>query len=81
MHGNNVVWLCAKYAVDANLLQPRVLNPNESEATYKTEQRRGGIYRGGTFRGGVYLEPFGLIVQGSYSFNFLDAFSRQTVSS
>ena len=38
MHGNNVVWLCAKYAVDP------------SEANYKPEQRRGGRCHGGTSR-------------------------------
>ena len=35
IHGNNVVWLCAKYA-----LPTRVPNPNASEASYKPEQRR-----------------------------------------
>ena len=59
MHGNNVVWLCAKYAVDANLFRLE-----SSILTYKPEQHqgRGGsflgeIYWGGTFREGVYLEP------------------------
>ena len=61
MHGNNVVWLCAKYAF-REPVPARVFNPNASKLNYKPEQRRGGtflggIYRGGTFRGGVYLEP------------------------
>ena len=44
MHGNNVVWLSAKYAVDV------------SEASYKPEQRRGehssGEYTGVERSGG-----------------------------
>ena len=51
IHGNNVVWLCAKYAADVNLFE-LVPNPNASEASYKPEQRRRGSDIGGSARGG-----------------------------
>ena len=60
MHGNNVVWLCSKYAVDANLFR--------LESSIKTRAKRatnrnnvggnipGWNDPGGIHRGEVYLE-------------------------
>ena len=72
MHGNNVVCLCSKYAVDANLFRlessiltraKRATNQNNLEGEhslgeYTGVERSGGNVPGGIFRGGVHLEPF-----------------------
>ena len=42
-------------AVERQPVPTRFLNPNASEASYKTEQRRGGTFRGGIYRGGTFL--------------------------
>ena len=61
MHGNNIVWLCTKYAVDANLF------PLESSILTRAKRVTSRNNIGGNIRwgnipgwnvpGGVYLEP------------------------
>ena len=59
MHGNNVVWLCAKYAVDANLfrLKSSILT-RAQRATDRnnvvTEKRVGGEHSLGEYTGVEY---------------------------
>ena len=67
MHGNNVVWLCAKYAVDANLFRlkssiltraKRATNRNNVGGNISWGNIPGWTIPGEIFRGGgVYLEP------------------------
>ena len=59
MHGNNVVLLCAKYAVDANLF--RLESPMLTRAKRTTSLNNGGggkclggIARGGNVREGIF---------------------------
>ena len=62
MHGNNVFWLCAKYAVDANLfrLESSILT-RAQRATNRNNvatEKRGGIM--GTIQGAVNPPHYGV---------------------
>ena len=62
MHGNNVVWLCAKYVVKVNLfrLESLILMRTKRATNRNNVGGRGtflgGIYRGGKFRGEFFGE-------------------------
>ena len=65
MHGNNVVWLCAKYAVDANLFRlessiltraKRLTNRNNVGGEYSLGEYTGVERSGDNFPGESYLQ-------------------------